>query len=114
MSSTSTPISVTKSKRQLTSHEDFADSKRNKPDDISKKSEANSLTETVDQTITESSTINIPTELATMSPDVHVNLTAVNLEYISDRIGEQFETKLAAMMSNVVNAIFPELIPELA
>ena len=49
-----------------------------------------------------------------MSPDVHVNLTAVNLEYISDRIGEQFETKLAAMMSNVVNAIFPELIPELA
>ena len=42
--------------------------------------------------------MNIPTELATMSPDVHVNLTAVNLEYISDRIGEQFETKLAAMM----------------
>ena len=59
-------------------------------------------------------TMNIPTELATMSPDVHVNLTAENLEYISDRIGEQFETKLAAMVSNVVKAIIPEIIPELA
>ena len=49
-----------------------------------------------------------------MSPDVHVNLTAENLEYISDRIGEQFETKLAAMVSNVVKAIIPEIIPELA
>ena len=58
--------------------------------------------------------MNIPTEFATMSPDVHVNLTAENLEYISDRIGEQFETKLAAMVSNVVKAILPEIIPELA
>jgi len=49
-----------------------------------------------------------------VSPDVHVNLTAENLEYISDRIGEQFETKLTAMVSNVVKAILPEIIPELA
>jgi len=85
MSSTSTSIRVTKSKRPLTLPEEFADSKRNKPaspDDIINKSEANSLTETVDQTITESSTMNIPTELATMSPDVHVNLTAEHLENI--------------------------------
>jgi len=31
-----------------------------------------------------------------------------------NRIGEQFETKLAAIVSNVVKPILPEIIPELA
>lgn len=100
MSLTSTPLASTASKRELSSPDDLAESKRNKQ----------SVSMDMSQPELDESQVSLSNVTQATQHVQQVHLSKDDLLFVSSQLRESFETHLQSMVQSLVSAIVPEIL----